>query len=235
MSKIEVGSTQQFETLEARAAGLTADDAQTAAAGVGAPLPPEEPPAATASSTEQPAKHGREGQIPAAKLAANRANAQRSTGPKTAEGKAKSAQNAVKHGIFATRFLHGAAAEDVAEMEAAIREMRDYYQPVGKLEGMLVEKIVVECARYARILGLEEQELSRKHAFFGVSLDRFVRYSTSTNRALSRAMEDLARVQAARRARESAAAITSTDAKQLAAEAADAVVGQSGSELRRRG
>ena len=234
MSKIEVGSTQQSETLETHAAGLTADDAQTAAAGAGAALPPEDPPAATASSTEQPAKR-REGQISAAKLVANRANAQRSTGPNTAEGKAKSAQNAVKHGIFATRFLHGAAAEDVAEMEAAIREMRDYYQPVGKLEGMLVEKIVVECARYARILGLEEQELSRKHAFFGVSLDRFGRYSTSTNRALSRAMEDLARVQAARRARESAAAITSTDAKQLAAEAADAVVGQSGSELRRRG
>jgi hypothetical protein len=82
-------------------------------------------------------------------------------------------------------------------------------------------------ARYARILGYEEQELSRKHAFFRVGLDPFGRYSTSTNRALSRAMEDLARVQAARRARESAAAITSTDAKQPAAEGA--VVGQSGS------
>ena len=35
MSKIEVGSTQQFETLEARAVGLTADDAQ---AGVGPQL-----------------------------------------------------------------------------------------------------------------------------------------------------------------------------------------------------
>jgi len=229
MSEIEVGSTQQSGNLETHAAGLTADDAQPAAAGAGAPLSPEEPPAATASSTEQPAKHGQKGQISAAKLAANRANARHSTGPRTTEGKAKSAQNAIKHGIFAKRFLHGASAEAAAEMETAIQEMRDYYQPVGRLEEMLVEKIVVESARYARILGFEEQELSRKHAFFGVGLDRFGRYSTSTNRALSRAMEDLTRVQAARRARESAAAVTSTDAKQSAAEAADAVVGKSGS------
>lgn len=52
MSEIEVGSSQQSETLEAHAVGLTADDAQPAAAGAGAPLLPEEPPTATASSTE---------------------------------------------------------------------------------------------------------------------------------------------------------------------------------------
>jgi hypothetical protein len=217
MSKVELNTARQSGTLETDAAVLTANEA----------LPPEEPPVTEASSPGSPIEEEEKRAISPRKLAANRANAQRSSGPKTAEGKAKSAQNAIKHGIFATRFLYGASAEDVAEMEAAIQEMRDYYQPVGKLEEMLVEKIVVECARYARILGLEEQELSRKHAFFGVGLDRFGRYSTSTNRALSRAMEDLARVQAARRARESAAAITSTDAKQPAAEGA--VVGQSGS------
>jgi hypothetical protein len=35
------------------------------------------------------------------KLAANRANAQHSTGPKTPEGKDKSKQNGRKHGFFA--------------------------------------------------------------------------------------------------------------------------------------
>ena len=34
-----------------------------------------------------------------ARIAANRANAARSTGPKTAEGKEKSRANALKHGL----------------------------------------------------------------------------------------------------------------------------------------
>lgn len=140
------------------------------------------------------------------KAEANRRNAQHSTGPKTVEGKAKSAQNAIKHGIFAKRFLLGASAEAVVEMETLIRELRDHYQPVGKLEEMWVEKIGVESARYARILGFEEQELSREFPFFNVGVDRFGRYTTSTNRALSRAMEDLERLQAERKGRESATA-----------------------------
>jgi hypothetical protein len=204
MSEVELETAEQSETSEADAAVLTTHEALPAATDQGsrATPPPEESPVTEASSPDSPIKKAGKRAISPRKLAANQANARHSTGPKTMEGKAKSAQNAIKHGIFAKRFLHGASAEDVAEMETAIQEMRDYYQPVGKLEEMLVEKIVVESARYARILGFEEQELSRKHAFFGVGLDRFGRYSTSTNRALSRAMEDLARVQAARRARE---------------------------------
>ncbi len=38
-------------------------------------------------------------------ILANRQNAQRSTGPKSAEGKAVSAKNAVKHGLFALETL----------------------------------------------------------------------------------------------------------------------------------
>jgi len=44
--------------------------------------------------------------ISAEKLAANRANAQHSTGPKTKEGKAKVAQNASSHRIFSPFLLH---------------------------------------------------------------------------------------------------------------------------------
>jgi hypothetical protein len=38
-------------------------------------------------------------------IAANRANAKRSTGPKTAAGKLRSSRNALKHGLSASGFL----------------------------------------------------------------------------------------------------------------------------------
>lgn len=113
-------------------------------------------------------------------------------------------------------------------MEILLDEMRGYYQPAGKLEEMLVERIVIENARYARILGVEQEELARKFAFFGPAVDRVARYATSTNRALSRAIEDLERVQAVRKARESAAATASGEKRQLASGVVDAVARKSG-------
>jgi len=156
------------------------------------------------------------------KIEANRQNAQHSTGPKTAEGKAKSSKNAVKHGIFVKQILQGAGDEEVAEMELLVQEIRDCYQPVGKLEEMLVEKIVVENVRYARILGFERQEFSRDHAFFNPAVDRVGRYATSMNRALSRTLEDLDRVQIAQKARESAEVVTGPDREQPPAESVNA-------------
>jgi phage protein D len=86
------------------------------------------------------------------KVEANRRNAQRSTGPKTPEGKAKSSQNSITHGIFVTKFLNGAAPETVAEIEALAAGIREHCQPVGILEEILVQKIVVETSRYDRVL-----------------------------------------------------------------------------------
>ena len=230
MPETELNATRRSGALETDTEVLTRDKAQPAAVGQaeGTTQPPEELRVKAACAPDRLVKEPEKSTISAKKKAANRANAQRSTGPKTAEGKAKSAQNAIKHGIFAKRFLHGASPEAVAEMETLIGEMRGYYQPVGKLEEMLVEKIVIENARYARILGVEQEELARKNAFFGPAVDRVARYATSTNRALSRAIEDLERVQAARKARESAAATTSAEKKQLASGVVDAVARKSG-------
>jgi hypothetical protein len=84
------------------------------------------------------------------------------------------------------------------------------YQPVAMVEEILVQKIVVETARYGRILGLEQQELVRANAFFNTAVDRTGRYTTSTSRGLLRTIEELERIQAARKARETPAVSAAT-------------------------
>ncbi|MBN2559834.1 MAG: hypothetical protein JXQ75_02750, partial [Phycisphaerae bacterium] len=70
-----------------------------------------------------------------AQIAANRLNAQKSTGPRTPEGKAKVAQNALKHGLLAKQSV--VRGEDAEEFEAYRQEMVASLAPVGALEAML--------------------------------------------------------------------------------------------------
>jgi hypothetical protein len=75
-----------------------------------------------------------------AQIEANRANAQKSTGPRTPEGKATVAQNAVKHGLLArTAVLHG---EDWEHYTCFSEELMDELYPDGVMEQELADRIV---------------------------------------------------------------------------------------------
>ena len=63
---------------------------------------------------------------------ANAANAQHSTGPRTGEGKAKSARNATTHGFTTGVFL--VAPEDRPEFEAMEKTLIEDMKPQGALE-----------------------------------------------------------------------------------------------------
>jgi len=91
------------------------------------------------------------------KLAANRRNAQLSTGPRTEEGKSRSRQNALKHGILASALLitAGEGAEDPAEFNELLGGLRRDLAPVGTLEERMVEKIAVCWWRQKRVLSCE--------------------------------------------------------------------------------
>ena len=70
----------------------------------------------------------------------NRANALRSTGPRTAEGKAASSQNAFKHGLSIQR--HAVLRdEDPALYEELLAELREIYQPLSPREDLAVEDL----------------------------------------------------------------------------------------------
>jgi hypothetical protein len=78
------------------------------------------------------------------KIEANRRNAQRSTGPRTEEGKKRSRLNSLTHGILASALLitDGEIAEDPMEFQTLLDALHQDLAPVGALENMLVEKMI---------------------------------------------------------------------------------------------
>ena len=76
------------------------------------------------------------------RLAANRANAALSTGPRTPEGKARSARNAIKHGFTATSFTV-VRFEDLREVENLKADAVAAYRPVNSQEMFAVERIAL--------------------------------------------------------------------------------------------
>ena len=75
-----------------------------------------------------------------AQVVANRRNAEKSTGPRTPEGKAVVSQNAVKHGLLAQADV--IRGEDKEEFELYREELFWELQPVGTMESRLAERIV---------------------------------------------------------------------------------------------
>ncbi len=70
---------------------------------------------------------------------ANRRNAQKSTGPKTPQGKAAVCQNAFSHGLTAD--LVCINGEDMDEFDATRQSFEDELKPVGPVKALLVQRL----------------------------------------------------------------------------------------------
>ncbi len=75
-------------------------------------------------------------------LAANRANAAQSTGPRSPEGKSRSAQNARKHGFTASTFAV-VRLEELDEVARLREDLIAVYQPVNSQELFAIERIAL--------------------------------------------------------------------------------------------
>jgi len=106
--------------------------------GVGAPLPN---PAGQSPRVAVP--------ISNARAEASRKNGAKSLGPRSPEGKARSAQNALKHGMRAQKYvvLPEEDAEEFAGLEASLIEE---LAPVGMLQTVLARRVAVAAWRLAR-------------------------------------------------------------------------------------
>ena len=96
------------------------------------------------------------------KIAANRRNASKSTGPRQA-GKRMVAKNALKHGFFSKWLLtpHPDGKEDPTEYQDLYAALRVHYQPLDFLEEPWVEKIAVWSWRLRRLLRCESGQIAR--------------------------------------------------------------------------
>ncbi len=161
------------------------------------------------------------------KIIANRANAVKSTGPRTAQGKAVSRWNALKHGLLSQEIVirSGEGSEDADAYEQLLCSLQEDFEPDGVLEYLLVEKVAACYWRLARVARCENAEIRRNFAFRPSvcdlptldnhpeldeirahlslpgeeSMNKLLRYEGSLNRQFFQALNQLERVQRQRK------------------------------------
>jgi hypothetical protein len=150
--------------------------------------------------------------LPSARAEASRRNGAKSKGPKTPEGKERSAQNALKHGLRAQKHvvLPSESAAEFAALEAALLEE---LAPDGALQSVLAQRVVAAVWRLERAERLEAELFAHNHFAGGNlglalirdcngarSFDTLLRYRGGTLAELWRALRTLKALQAERAA-----------------------------------
>lgn len=136
-----------------------------------------------------------------AQVAANQANAQLSTGPKSEEGKAAIAHNNFRHGLSGGIFCV-ADFENRGEYDALHLELAREYTPQTPTEEMLVEKMAQSYWLRRRALGLQNLCVEQAAAGEGMpekSLALYMRYQTTHDRAFHAALNALLKIRAEKR------------------------------------
>lgn len=143
-------------------------------------------------------------------------------GPKTPEGKEVSSMNALKHGLLSKEVL--LKEEDPKVLEELSSGIRDFFQPVGRMEEILVDRIISNTWRLRRTLQVErgtiqyfvsyedmfpnlggsgdEEAKKLKEMLDNNAIERVIRYENSIERSLFKALHELERLQAKRNGKE---------------------------------
>ena len=136
-----------------------------------------------------------------ARQSANVANARLSTGPRTEEGKARSSQNARKHGLAAAQFL--IAAEDREEFDDLNAQLQADIRPQGALQQIMFDEFVASAWNLRRIRRMEAELTASTQTYLDIldnpeltaKLDRLARHKTRIERTFHRALRELKALQ----------------------------------------
>src|SRR4051812_20332187 len=93
--------------------------------------------------------------VSVAKVEANRANAQSSTGPRTEEGKARSSQNALTHGLFSRQLV--IRPEDHRAFDEMLASYTSELKPAGAMEKTVFDQLVHAAWNLQRVRILETE------------------------------------------------------------------------------
>ena len=134
-----------------------------------------------------------------AQINANRLNAQKSTGPTTPEGKARSALNALKSGIDA--WSHIIPGEDPAELETLTEQFLQHYQPADPVQLSLVDTLVSTEWIQRRLRRIEAQlwnyqvECLDKNFTHAEFIDISIQHNSPLGHSYQDALEPFTRIQ----------------------------------------
>jgi hypothetical protein len=129
----------------------------------------------------------------AAQIAANQANAEKSTGPKTEEGRAASCLNNFRHGLAGVQFSV-LAGEDEEEYAALLAGLKAEHQPRTFTECILVEKLAQHFWLSQRAQRLADLSIEDEKKFA-----LFLRYQTTNDRAFHKCLDQLLKLRAQKR------------------------------------
>ena len=135
-------------------------------------------------------------------IAANKENSQKSTGPKTPEGKAASSLNRLSHGFASHATI--IPGENPEEFKALVTGLMSEHQPATDTEQILVEKMALNQWLSLRAFSLQGkvflvQTFAGDKYSIPLGLGLLIRYQTSAERAFHRAHTDLVKTQKERK------------------------------------
>ena len=97
------------------------------------------------------------------KIAANRKNSKKSTGPRTHEGKSRASHNALRHGLAAINFPDDGHTEKVERLARAI--CKEDTDSLKYVEALIIaeSQVLIARVRAARVAALEGVEKEREN------------------------------------------------------------------------
>lgn len=122
------------------------------------------------------------------KADASRANSLKSTGPRTAGGKAASRNNALKHGMRSRKVV--LPGEDPAQYASLLIEIAAEFKPATPHERRLVKLMADARWRLERLKGIEAALFSMKDPDFA-ALDRIMEWQLFAERSFYKAYDEL--------------------------------------------